>query len=93
MIVNYRVTEMTLSRRGREHKHDYYVYQGRFVGERNLLDKNDFVCFLLPKILQYFETSMKRSFDEMKGSINLMQTLKTNCSKFLISLSVGPIRL
>ncbi|VDK73156.1 unnamed protein product [Litomosoides sigmodontis] len=36
------VTEMTLSRRGKEHKHDYYVYQGRFVGERNLLDKNDF---------------------------------------------------
>uniref|UniRef100_A0A1I7VSU9 Cyclic nucleotide-binding domain-containing protein n=1 Tax=Loa loa TaxID=7209 RepID=A0A1I7VSU9_LOALO len=37
-----KVTEMTLSRRGKEHKHDYYVYQGRFVGERNLLDKNDF---------------------------------------------------
>ncbi|VBB26902.1 unnamed protein product [Acanthocheilonema viteae] len=36
------VTEMTLSRRGKEHKHDYYVHQGRFVGERNLLDKNDF---------------------------------------------------
>lgn len=43
--INYRVTEMTLSRRGKEHKHDYYVHQGRFVGERNLLDKNDFVCF------------------------------------------------
>ncbi|VDK47150.1 unnamed protein product [Gongylonema pulchrum] len=33
---------MMLSRRGKEHKHDYYVHQGRFVGERNLLDKNDF---------------------------------------------------
>ncbi|MCP9259554.1 Sodium/hydrogen exchanger 7 [Dirofilaria immitis] len=37
-----KVTEMTLSKRGKEHKHDYYVHQGRFVGERNLLDKNDF---------------------------------------------------
>ncbi|VDP11843.1 unnamed protein product [Onchocerca flexuosa] len=37
-----KVTEMTLSKQGKEHKHDYYVHQGRFVGERNLLDKNDF---------------------------------------------------
>lgn len=50
---SFRVTEMTLSKRGKEHKHDYYVYQGRFVGERNLLDKNDFVCFLLlPESIQ-----------------------------------------
>lgn len=42
---------MMLSRRGKEHKHDYYVHQGRFVGERNLLDKNDFVRFAKFKII------------------------------------------
>ncbi|VDM38072.1 unnamed protein product [Toxocara canis] len=35
---NFRVTETSSTKIGSIHRHDYYVHQGRFIGERNLLN-------------------------------------------------------